>query len=273
MADFKFSRRTVLAAMEVLEQLSHAKLSRFILELGPQFPNWVGGETMSIAKRLNSLMGLVDQVPARVLDSGELLRDILVEKAISLLPATDPDRPWQNELTYFPAAAAFLQMLDRDGFTVTEGALRPNLPADLELAQSEDETTRLLRRHGLVIAEGHLIQALDALARRNWASANGQLRTFFDALLDEIALRLDSTAATVKSGQPRRAKLAASGFLSRELNEWEDNGGGFINGLVKRLHPQGAHPGLSDERDAAFRLHIVLLTSRLLLARFDSWGK
>jgi len=99
MADFKFSRRTVLAAMEVLEQLSHAKLSRFILELGPQFPNWVGGETMSIAKRLNSLMGLVDQVPARVLDSGELLRDILVEKAISLLPATDPDRPWQNELT------------------------------------------------------------------------------------------------------------------------------------------------------------------------------
>jgi hypothetical protein len=52
------------------------------------------------------------------------------------------------------------------------------------------------------------------------------------------------------------------------LNEWDDDGKGFINGLVKRLHPQGPHPGLSDEDDSTFRLHVVLLTATLLLRRF-----
>jgi hypothetical protein len=48
-----------------------------------------------------------------------------------------------------------------------------------------------------------------------------------------------------------------------------DNGLGFMNGLVKRLHPQGAHHGLSDESDSTVRLHMVLLTARLLLVRYD----
>ncbi|MGO9837288.1 MAG: hypothetical protein ACLP1X_24100 [Polyangiaceae bacterium] len=57
-------------------------------------------------------------------------------------------------------------------------------------------------------------------------------------------------------------------FLLRELNEWDDNGLGFFNGLIKRLHPQGSHPGLSEDEDSTFRLHIVLLTARLVLKRF-----
>jgi len=86
-----------------------------------------------------------------------------------------------------------------------------------------------------------------------------------------MAVKIDPTAENVGSGQARRRKLAAAGFLSRELNEWDDNGLGFINGRAKRLHPQGSHPGLSDGDDSAFRLHIVLITARLLLVRFDAW--
>jgi hypothetical protein len=99
-----------------------------------------------------------------------------------------------------------------------------------------------------------------------------QFRSFLDGLLDEIAERIDPAATNLPSGQARRTKLAASGFLSRPLNEWDDNGHGFINGLVKRLHPHGSHPGLSDQDDSTFRLHTVLLTARLLLVRFDTWG-
>jgi hypothetical protein len=116
-----------------------------------------------------------------------------------------------------------------------------------------------------------LKEALDTHGRGSWAAANSQIRTFLDALLDEIAVKLDPTAATAGSGQPRRTKLAAQGFLSRELNEWDDNGLGFMNGLAKRLHPKGSHPGLSDDEDSTFRLHVVLLTARLLLTRFDTW--
>ena len=52
----RFSRRTVLAAIEVLEVLTQAKLSRYLLELGAQYPQWVGGEGISLTKRLNNLM-------------------------------------------------------------------------------------------------------------------------------------------------------------------------------------------------------------------------
>jgi hypothetical protein len=135
--------------------------------------------------------------------------------------------------------------------------------------QAENETTRLLQKHGFETAKGHLDQALDAHGRGDWAAANSQIRTYFDALLDNIAEKLDASAASLGSGQPRRARLGALGFLARHLHEWDDDGRGFINGLVRRLHPDGAHPGLSDEEDSTFRLHVVLITGRLLLTRFD----
>jgi hypothetical protein len=270
MPEFRFSRRTVLTAIEVLEVLTQAKMSRYLLELGPLYPQWVGGEGISLTKRLNNLMQLVDQAPDRQADDGELLRDKIVEKAISLLPSAEKEYSWQPSPISSPSQAALLRALDMDGFTWTNGELRRTLPSDVKLPEAESELVRLLKKHGLVVPSGHLDQALDAHGRGDWAAANGQMRTFFDSLLDEIAVKLDPSASTLKSGQPRRTKLASLGFLSRDLNEWEDNGLGFINGLVKRLHPQGAHPGLSDEEDSAFRVHTVLLTARLLLKRFDT---
>jgi hypothetical protein len=267
MPGFRFSRRTVLAALEILEQLTQAKLSRFLLQLGPEYPDQVADETISLSKRLNNLMRLVDQKPDRLLEGGELLRDVIVDKAVSLLPPIEKNSPW-HQPSLSPRVEKLLRLLEMDGFTVVDGVLRPVLPADAELPIAEDDITRLLKKHGLSTPEGHLNQAFDALGHGNWASANGQLRTFFEALLDEIAGKLNVTAS---SGHGNRAKLASIDFLSRDLNEWDDKGLGFINGLVKRLHPQGAHPGLSDQADSIFRLHIVLLTARLLLNRFDAW--
>jgi hypothetical protein len=273
MAGFRFSRRTILSAIGVLDQLTQAKLTRFLLELGPDYSSLVGGESISVSRRLNNLMELLDQEPDRLLEGGNPLRDIIIEKAAKLLPPAESDVLWRDPLPLGPAQEGFLRALHLDGYVVTDNALRPALPADLELPAAEDETTRLLKKHGLSTPEGHLTQALDALGRGKWASANAQLRTFFDALLDKIAVKLDGSAASLPSGQARRSKLASLGFLSRDLNEWHDNGLGFINGLVKRLHPQGAHPGLSDEKDSVFRLHIVLLAARQILFRFDTWGK
>ena len=270
MPEFRFSRRTVLAAIEVLEVLTQAKLSRYLLKLSPQYPQWVGGEGISLTKRLNNLMQLVDQEPDRQTDDGELLRDKIVEEAISMLPSAGKEYSLHPSPISFPSQAALLRALEMDGFTGMNGELRRTLPSDVKLPEAESELVRLLKKHGLIVANGHLDQALDAHGRGDWAAANGQMRTFFDSLLDEIAVKLDPSAITLKSGQPRRTKLASLGFLSRDLNEWEDNGLGFINGLIKRLHPQGAHPGLSDEEDSAFRVHIVLLTARLLLTRFDA---
>jgi hypothetical protein len=268
MSGFRFSRRTVLAGIGLLERLTQAQFSRYLLELGPQYIQWVGPESLSLTKRLNNLMGVLDQMPDRPTDDGELLRDHIVYKAVSFVPSLEPT--WQGPPTLRAEEAAFVRALGLDGFVISGGTLRREMPAEISLPEAESELVKLLKKHNFNIPHGHLNQALDAHGRGDWAAANGQIRTFIDALLDEITVKLDPTAAALPSGQPRRAKLASMGFLSRDLNEWDDKGNAFMNGLVKRLHPQGAHPGLSDELDSTFRLHIVLLTARLLVVRYDA---
>jgi hypothetical protein len=222
-----------------------------------------------VSECLNNLIRLTDEWPDKEIDDGQLLRDALIDNAVSLVPLPPaPEAAWMAS----PDAtdmAVFRRALELDGYVITEGALRRTLPANVGLPTAESETTRLLQKHGFKTAKGHLDQALDAHGRGDWAAANSQIRTYFDALLDNIAEKLDASAGSLGSGQPRRAKLGALGFLTGHLNEWDDDGRGFINGLVRRLHPQGAHPGLSDEEDRTFRLHVVLLTGRLLLTRFD----
>jgi hypothetical protein len=266
----RFTRRTIIAAIAVLERLTQAQFTRFLYELGPDFPRWIGGETLSLTKRLNSLIGIYDQVPDRLVDGGETLADVLVAKAISILPV-EREAPWATKQEPREDEQALRQRLAADGFVVTVGQLRRALPSSLQLPAAQDEISRLFEKHKLFVPKGHLDQALDAHARGNWAAANSQIRSFLDGLLDEIAERLDPSAAALHSGQQRRIRLAAIGFLSLDLNEWDDNGLGYLNGLIRRLHPHGSHPGLSDSDDSTFRLHTVLLAAKLFLVRFDSW--
>jgi hypothetical protein len=88
--------------------------------------------------------------------------------------------------------------------------------------------------------------------------------------MDEMAIKLDPSTARLPTSHARREKLATLGVLSPELNEWDCNGTGYFNGLMRRLHPQGSHPGLSDADDSTFRLHTILIATRLLLIRFDA---
>jgi len=80
MANYQFSRRTVIAAVTVLERMTQAELSRFLLELGPDLVSRTGGESISVMRRLNNVISIVDQQPDSQIDDGILLRDALVEK-------------------------------------------------------------------------------------------------------------------------------------------------------------------------------------------------
>lgn len=263
----RFSRRTVIAAIDLFEDKYHADLTAFLMELGPAVYTQIRTDPVSLKNRLSDLKQFVDANPGTAID-GAPLEDLLVERGATFLPPP-PDHEWSRPARVTPAMERFARALELDGYVVSEGVLRRNLPTDIGLPETESELMRLLTRHGLDTAKGHLEQAVDAHARGNWAGANGQIRTFLDALLDTITERIDPATSTLATGQPRRAKLASWGFLSVALNEWADDGKGFLNGLVKRLHPQGPHPGLSDEDDCTFRLHVVLLTATLLLQRFD----
>jgi len=260
----RFSRRTVIAAIEMMEPFNHAQLTRYLLKLGSELARKVG-EKGYIAQRLNKLIALaVDDLPPNyAVEGGEVLQDVLVENAVSLLPGYGySDSATEEELLYLPPRAAeFLRALERDGFTVSGGLLRRTLPIDIGLPTTQSEVDRLLVKHGFTVPKGQLEQAIDAHARGNWAGANGQFRPFLEGLLEAIATKLAPSA-----GDPVRGLLAI-GFLRRDLNERD-----FMYGLIKRLHSEGPHPGLSGDEDSTFRFHVVLLSARLLLTRFDTWA-
>lgn len=264
MTESRFSRRTFVAAVGVLERLAQAKLSRLLLEFGREVDDAVDGEGVSVTRRLNSLIRFADANPGHAAEGGDLLVDAVVERAAALLPS---EEGWGEPR---PDEAAFRRTLLGDGYVAAGGCVRRILPAELGVPAAEDEITRLLAKHGMSTTKGHLDEALKTHSDGHWAAANSQIRTFLDSLLDEMAERLVPAATELPSGQARRARLAAAGFLGRDLNEWSDDGKGFMNGLVRRLHPRGPHPGLSDDEDSTFRLHVVLLTARLLLVRFDA---
>lgn len=168
----------------------------------------------------------------------------------------------------------FVRALARDGFALTEqGEVRRTLPEMADLPQADDEVHGLLDELGIATAKEHLDQAIDNHARGQWAAANGELRKVLESIFDEAAKRLaPDKAAITPPGNARRQLLASlhPPLLSEALGEWSADGKNFVNGVFKRLHPEGGHPGPSDEEDCTFRLHLVLLVTRFFLRRMRS---
>jgi hypothetical protein len=268
-----FSRRTWLSAINVIEEhryFSQAELTKFIIELGTEVRQAVRDESVAGVKRLNDLRVFIDDNPDYLTDDGPIA-GVVIEKALSFIRRPSEATGWTEPPPPTASQSRLLHLLNQDGYAVRDGALIPALPADLGLPVVQTELFTLLDRHHFLTPKSHLEQAIENHARGNWSSANGQLRNFLEGLLDEIAVRIDPNAADIRPGHDRRTHLSLGSrpFLSTELGEWSVDGKNFVNGLMKRLHPAGAHPGLSDEEDSTFRLHIVLLTGHLLLARFD----
>ncbi len=132
----RFSRRTVVAAVDVLERMSQADFSRFLRTLGPLYRSRIRGEDFSLKKRLNDLIDILDDEPKARTDEGDLVADVVVERAASGLPDL---HPWSgDEWAPFPVLRRALQM---DGYTMVEGALRRSLPNDLHLPPGEGQAS------------------------------------------------------------------------------------------------------------------------------------
>ena len=267
----QFSRRTILAAADLLADRIHSEIDRFALEHGLEAVA-IGA---SKADKTNALGRYLIQNPSLNNEYGENLSDAVVmailgraiERSFRGYPAEFSFVDFQNQ---FPALN---RGLERDGFTVEDGVLRRILPDFVDLPAADDEVHLLLERFGLAVPAGHLDQGISAHVRGQWAAANAQFRTFIESLLDEIALRAPAPAGGhPPTGHARRQWLAnvTPPFFIAALNEWSHDGRGFFEALFRRLHPEGSHPGLSDEEDSTFRFHLVLLTGRHLLRRLQT---
>lgn len=267
----QFSRRTILAAADLLADRTNSGIDRFALEHGLE----AVAQGPSKLDKTNAIGRYLIQNPLVSDEYGENLSDSVViaiiqgaiERSSSGYPVVF------NSADYEVSFAALHHGLKRDGFTVEDGTLRRILPGMIDLPAADDEVHLLLDRFGLLVPRGHLDQGITAHVRGQWAAANAQFRTFIESLLDEIAVR----APTQRGGYPaaghaRRQWLAnvAPPFFIAGLNEWSHDGKGFFEAFFRRLHPEGSHPGLSDEEDSTFRFHLVLLVGRHLLRRLQT---
>jgi len=170
---------------------------------------------------------------------------------------------------------ALIYSLKRDGYSINGRKIKKQLPKEIEEAKSESELFTLLGKFGLTISKGHLEQAISNHSQANWAGANSQFRTFIESLLIGISNKLIPANKTnnAQSAITLLSKTVNPPFLRADLNEVENNicKKPFIEGLWKRLHPEGSHPGLSDEDDSTFRYHISIVIAYYLLKRLEKW--
>jgi len=147
----------------------------------------------------------------------------------------------------------------------------PDAIPDLSSREAEDELQTLLRKHSFTVSSGHLQQAINNFSLGNWAASNAQLRTFIEDCLSQISVRLGCGANEDSATKRKFLGECDPPFLLADYNEWNSNvqKPQYVQGLWSRLHPEGSHPGLSEEDDATFRMQIVLISARLFMRRFD----
>jgi hypothetical protein len=263
----RYSPNTIITAIEALDFTTHAAIEKFLLRFAIEEADSPGG----LEPRTLSIMKYLINNPDKKTPSGTNLVFEIIQLALEKYSMHAYSNYFPNKPTIY---LKLVNLLKHDGFIVEDDRIKPLLPETVNLPEQENHLIELLNKFGFSMTIGHYEQATSAFARGDWAAANGQIRTFFESLLNSIAEKVISEKLSAEtSGYKKWEYLAKTSppFLIPNLNEWDvGNKGGFIQGLWKRLHPTGAHPGLSDEEDCSFRMHLVIIVSAYLLNRLNA---
>ena len=265
----QFSWNTLLRAIDILAKLSHAKFDALMLDLSADsvIPH---GSGTNKRNKANELARFAKENPAYQTASGAYLHNEIVEQAKDRVVKLQ-EASWgeMDDLQH----KAFVGALAVDGFKLTDdGKLRKTLPEYVDLPEAENELYMLLEKFNMATPKGHLEQAIESHTRGNWAAANAQLRTFVEGLFNDLHRHLQPADAE-KDLKPenRRQKLAIGDppLFDGLLNEWSQDGKGFINGFYRMLHTEGSHPGLSTDETCTFRLHLTMIVARYYLRKAE----
>ena len=249
-----FSKKTILEIIKALNFQTHDEVERFGIEFdieGAISGTYIKQKETSIAKHLIS-------DPEALGPNGSVLAIEIIEYIIKHYSGFESLSERYPELAH---------SLDRDGFELTNKGLKRKLPAAFPIVEQEDQLISLLEKFGFDTAKGHYEQAVAAHARGEWAAANAQLRSFVEEFFNKTQTIV--CPDQYSSSNERKIALAKAGFFIKEYNEYLFNGTGFVEGFWKRLHPEGSHPGLSEQSDSTFRLHLVILVTHHFLMRLE----
>ncbi len=253
-----FSRKTILEIINALNFQTHDEVERFAVEFGLEDSI----EGAYVKQKGTSIVKYLISNPDAKGPNGSKLAIEVIEHIIKKCRGLEPLSERHPELAH---------SLERDGFKLTNDGLKKILPSELPIAHQEDQMIAILEKLGFSTAKGHYDQAVAAHARGDWASANSQLRTFVEEFFDKAQNIV--CPGNYQTSNERKIALAKAGFFIKDYNEYLNNGTGFIEGFWKRLHPQGSHPGLSEQLDSTFRLQLVILVIHHFLVRLEKYVK
>jgi hypothetical protein len=233
-------------------------LARAAIERNPQVPTEVGQVPLDRAI-IQAVLGSLNSAQRSGDDWRKFIAGLRMDgfEVTGLPDEAEDEYPW---------------MSSRETVSLELRRMLPTGATGLDVREAEDELSYLLKQHGFTNAASHLAQAVSAFSRGDWAASNAQIRTFYEDLFSKISDRLGGNP--LASSAEKRTYLASADsgpFFFADYNEWESGRGrpSYVQGLWARLHPQGSHPGLSEEDDCAFRLQTVLIAARLFMRRFD----
>lgn len=252
MGEFALSSRSIATLAEAVEA-GNTTTTMGTLFLKADVERWV---PETAANKLDRAVKLLRNLRA---DNSKEANAGALELARLMLTAgkADPTSYARTEPTTWWRGLRDAIAADGWEFDESDDRLVPTVPA----LQVTDELTWIesdLARRGWTTAAGHYRQAIDAFASGNWASANSQLRAFFEDLVRNAA-GIPPGAGT---GQVQRAFDSLQ--ANSKLVPGEDQ---FGKDLWKLLHANGSHPGLSDQDESRFRLLTLTGYARYLLSR------
>jgi hypothetical protein len=253
-----FSRTTIIKIVDALRLQFQAEVDKFALEFGLE--DVISGSSIK-EKNVSIMRYLIKNFQAKS-PNGTLLAQAIIEHLVL------------TRCQYCDPAELFPELvnsLDHDGYNLDRNGLRAKLPSELPLVKEENELINVLDRYGYSVAKGHYEQAVAAHTRGDWAASNSQFRSFVEEFFNRVAEIM--VPGSYSSSHQCQQALAKIGFFQSDLNEWLDDGKGFVQGFWRRLHSQGSHPGLSEKEDSTFRMHIVIVVLHYFAKRLDAQQK
>ncbi|MEW6066077.1 MAG: hypothetical protein AB1538_13095 [Bacillota bacterium] len=235
----RFSERTMAECCSIIHNvMTDAQLDNFFTKFGLQqiYRRLPTGSAK--LKRIQEVVAYLSR-PGAMKDTDDLW-DRLILEIIEILYGKIGDKKssWSN----------IEDALRADGYEIENGKVVLSLPQSGEVKQIYDKIEKKLGKMGLGVPLRHLEQARENYNLQLWESANASIRSFLEAVFNEIAEKLPTYPQNgIDQGGKRRQFLAEVNFISKDESE-------LLKHLFKILHTSGSHPGISNESDCSSRI-------------------
>lgn len=258
-----FSRATIVDVLRLFSSKTHTELNSFFFKYGVD--ECVHQASNKEDKCLCVAKYLLDNPNAEGILGGNLSFE-MVEDILSFFVNDNYYDESSGEFYGFPKLK---RLLLKDGFIIREGKLVRLVDSTMDYVENEGVLLSILNKYQLEVAKGHYTQAINAFTRGDWAACNSQIRSFVEEVFNKLAEDLTGNRYADSHAARTALSQCTPKLFYPELNEWLNNGMGYFENFWRRLHPQGSHPGLSDEYDSMFRLNLVQISILEILRRYD----